>query len=315
MASSSYDPVLVSWGESRMALAATRALGHAGLPVAVLAEQPWAPAWHSRYCVERVTAPDADQGESYLEFLEARVRKRTYSGLFFCDDRTALQVGRQRARFEPYVPLLLPPQTSLELTMDKAAMIAHASKSGIDFPRTAFPADAGQIDAAIVGMRFPLIVKGSGGFASRQLQIIQTPFEARPAFLDIQSRQLRDGCGEPPHVQEYVSGTVFSAIALCRNGEPEAIFMMRKNRTYPTWGGVCVEAESVAEPGLEVAVRRLLSILPWHGVIEIEFLRDERNGRYLLIEPSPDPNWGLDLAIAAGMNVPYLAWRLMRGLP
>jgi len=306
-------PVLLTWGESRMALAATRALGRAGLPVAVLAEQAWAPAWRSRFCTEAVQAPDADSGAAYADFLAQRLRARPHSGLFFCDDRTALLVGRQRERFAPLVPFLLPEQRHLELTLDKNAMMAFAREHGIGLPLTAWPSGADDLERACRGMRYPLLVKGSGGFASSHLRIVHAPAQARAAYAEMEREQQLGGFTEPPHLQEYVEGTVFSALALCRQGEPLGLFQMRKHRTFPVWGGVCVEAESVHEPELERAARALLAVLPWHGVIEIEFVRDRRDGRFLLIEPSPDPNWGLDLAIASGMNVPLQAWRLMQG--
>lgn len=309
------EPVLVTWGESRMALAATRALGRAGVSVSVLAEQPWAPAWRSRYCIDAVEAPDADRGESYLEFIETLVRGRRYSGVFFCDDRSALLIGRERQRFLPLVPLLLPEQRLLELTVDKRAMMDFACANGIPVPRSAFPRNAGDIDSVIAGMRYPLLVKGSGGFASRRLRVVDTSAKVRQAFDELSDMQASDGYLEPAHLQEYVSGPIFSVLALCRHGEVVALFMMRKRRTFPVWGGVSVEAESVQDTGLEAAARRLLDKLPWHGIIEMEFVRDDRDGRYLLIEPSPDPNWGLDLAVAAGLNIPYLAWRIMQGLP
>lgn len=297
-----------------MALAATRALGSAGVPVAVLAENRWAAAWRSKFCIEAIEAPDADRGPVYLDFLETLVRRRRYSGIFFCDDRTALQVGRQRQRFLPYLPFLLPEQHLLELATDKNSMMDFARDQGIMFPLTAHPASADEVEAAAAGMRFPLLVKGSGGFASRRLRVVETVGQARAAFTELMAKQGDDGYDQFPHLQEYVSGPIFSAIAVCRNGQPLALFMMRKLRTFPVWGGVCVEAESIADSLLEGEVKKFLERFHWHGVIEIEFVRDQRDGRYLMIEPSPDPNWGLDLAVASGFNVPYLAWRLMQGL-
>ncbi|MEY4754396.1 MAG: hypothetical protein RJA44_2071, partial [Pseudomonadota bacterium] len=276
------DPVLVTWGESRMALAATRALGRAGLSVAVLAQRSWAPAWRSRYCSEAIDAPDADSGAEYLDFLEKRVRQQRYSGLFFCDDRSALQIGRQRERFLPHVPLLLPDQAALELTLNKTAMMDFALKHDIALPRTVYPQDAGQIAELTRELRYPLLVKGSGGFASSHLRVVANLAEAQAAYAEMVREQQISGYSEPPHLQEYVEGEVYSALALCRHGEPLALFMMRKCRTWPLWGGVSVEAESVHDVALEQAARHFLRQLPWHGVIEIEFVRDRRDGRFLL---------------------------------
>lgn len=296
-----------------MALAATRAFGRTGVPVAVMAEEAWAPAWASRYCSQRVAAPDADRGESYLDFLAELVTAHAFSGLFFCDDRSIRMVGQQRRRFEPHVAVLLPDQQTLELTCDKAAMLAHAVAHGVAVPRTVAPNGTDEVIPRTHDLRFPLVVKGSGGFASSELRIVHTPQAARRAYDELDELRRRRGEGSAPQLQEWICGSVFSVLALCDRGTPVAMFQMEKRLTYPVWGGPCVDAHSVVDGDLELAARDVLALLPWHGVIEIEFIRDERDGRFLLVEPSPDPNWGLDLAISAGMNIPVLAWRLMQG--
>lgn len=298
-------PVLISWGESRMALAATRALGRAGVPTAVLAQEAWAPAWASRWCTERVTAPDADHETPYVTRLEALAHSGRYGGLLICDDRTAKVAGQHRERLAG-LPMLLPEQRWIELATDKSAMMAFARQHGIPTPITVAPSSADELDFCTQDLRYPLVVKGSGGWASSQLRVVKDNPALHAAF--------RDMCAPaPPHVQEWVQGTVYSVLALCDRGEAIALFQMRKCRTYPVWGGPCVEAVSVDEPALRASALHFLQRVHWHGVIELEFIRDDRDGRLLLVEPSPDPNWGLDLAITAGFNLPLLAWRLMQG--
>lgn len=308
------SPVLVTWGESRMALAATRALGRAGIATAVLAEKMWAPAFASRHCTEAIEAPDADRGEPYLRVLESLAASKRYSGLFFCDDRSALLVGRQRERFISRLPFLLPDQENLELTVNKHAMMEFARRAAIPIPATAIPESVDDVVHAVRGMRYPLVVKGSGGFGSRHLRVVDSLEHATEAFARLQLEQVASGYGEAPHVQEWVQGPVFSALALCDRGDPVALFLMRKRRTFPAWGGPCIDAVSVDDPDLRRAALYFLAQLPWHGIIEIEFIRDDRDGRFLLVEPSPDPNWGLDLANHAGINFPALAWHLMQGV-
>lgn len=291
-----------------MALAATRALGHAGLPVAVMAAQPWAPAWRSRFCTEAVALCDASEGDAHVEALLARVRSRPHSGLFFCDELTAVLVGRHRARFAPHLPFLLPEQAMLERVVDKVAMSAFAEQAALPVPRTVHVDSAPDLAQATRGLRWPWVVKGSGGYASSHLRVVHTLAQAHAAFEDLRPAQTA-----LPHVQEWVQGEVFSVLALCREGAPVALFHMRKQRTWPLWGGVCVDAVSVHEPALDAAARQVLDALRWHGIVEIEFVRDARDGRFLLIEACPDPNWGLDLPLACGLNLPAMAWRLMQG--
>ena len=308
-------PVLVTWGESRMALAATRALGKAGVPVAVLAENSWAPASHSKYCVEKVQAPDSDAGSKYIERIDAVVSDKAYSGIVFCDDRSALYVGRERKRFEGKLPLLLPAQSALELTLNKVEMMKFADANGIAYPRSHMISHPDDLEAACRDLQFPLMVKGSGGFGSNSLRIVRDMTAAAKAYQDIQHEQSLGNFKEPPHVQEHILGDVFSVIALCQDGRVCTSFAMRKLQTFPSWGGVAVQAESVRNDALSAFAHDIVQKLNWTGIIEIECIQDTRSGRYLLIEVSPDPNWGLDLAIACGVNIPLEAWRMMQKQP
>lgn len=305
-------PFLISWGESRMALAATRALGQAGVATAVLAEHAWAPAWASRWCNECVHAPDADTVTPYIERLEELARSGRYAGLFICDDRTAKHAGRHRERLVN-LPMLLPDQPWIELATDKSAMMQFAQQHSIPIPQTASPCTVGDVDRSVRGLRYPLVVKGSGGWASSQLRVVHDAMALHTAFHDMMPAAGSGNDSDLPHIQEWVKGPVYSVLALCDRGDAIALFQMRKHLTYPVWGGPCVDATSVDHPGLRSAALRLLEHLPWHGVIEIEFILDERDGRFLLVEPSPDPNWGLDLAVSCGFNLPLLACRLMQG--
>jgi len=114
-------------------------------------------------------------------------------------------------------------------------------------------------------------------------------------------------------VQEYVTGEVYSAIVLCNEGSIVSQFMMRKLLSYPRWGGICVEGESFYDEEFQNVVEGFFTEIPWHGIAEVEFVKDSRDGRLKLIELSENFNWGLDLAIVSGVNLPLIAYRLIRG--
>ncbi len=312
--SSGNIPVLVTGGEYRIALSVTRSLGRRGIPVAVLASSPYAITFHSRYCRHRIlTPPDYRKGE-YLAFLEDLVRSREFSGILFCDDLAALHVGSHRDALAPHVPFLLPPQEYLELAMSKKQMLRFAVDHGIPAPATAFPDAPEHLAESVRGLRFPLIVKGTRGDSSRHLRIIRSGSgeELEKAFRLIHGLEAGQGIGEMPVVQEYVSGEVYSAIVLCEHGTVHTQFLMRKILSFPDWGGICVEGESVFHTIAMAAVNHLIAKVHWHGIAEVEFILDERDGAFKLIELNPDFNWGIDFAIDSGVDFPYLAFQLMR---
>jgi predicted ATP-grasp superfamily ATP-dependent carboligase len=76
-------------------------------------------------------------------------------------------------------------------------------------------------------------------------------------------------------------------------------------------GGVSVLSESVAlDPEVLEHAERILEALKWHGVAMVEFKRDASDGVSKLLEIN-GRFWGsLQLAVDAGVNFPYLLYRL-----
>jgi predicted ATP-grasp superfamily ATP-dependent carboligase len=64
---------------------------------------------------------------------------------------------------------------------------------------------------------------------------------------------------------------------------------------------------------VETQARRLLAGMRYTGLVEVEFKRDARDGRTKLLDVNPRV-WGWHtLGRRAGVDFPYLAWRLARG--
>lgn len=312
-ASKQASPVLVTAGEYRIALSVTRALGSFGIPVAVLSSEPDAMTFFSRYCTQKILTPPDYQKHEYISFLEQLVKTHTFSGLIFCDDVSMDYVGEYRETFRRHVPFLLPAQEWLELALDKIRMLRFALDRGINIPATVIGEDADPLMGLTKGMSYPLIVKGAGGDSSKHVQIVKERDKLRDAIEFIMGLEKTRGSHREIIVQEYVTGQIYSAIVLCNEGSIVSQFMMRKLLSYPRWGGICVEGESFYDEAFRDTVERFFTEVPWHGIAEVEFVKDGRDGRLKLIELSENFNWGLDLAIVSGVNLPLIAYRLIRG--
>src|SRR5258706_3994805 len=69
--------------------------------------------------------------------------------------------------------------------------------------------------------------------------------------------------------------------------------------------------ESIAQPEDMVArARRILESVEWHGVAMVEFKRDARDGAAVLMEINGRFWNSLPLAIASGVDFPFLIYRL-----
>jgi predicted ATP-grasp superfamily ATP-dependent carboligase len=96
---------------------------------------------------------------------------------------------------------------------------------------------------------------------------------------------------------------------------PLAHFSHRRLREYPVSGGPSTLRESIDDPLAKDYGERLLKALDWYGVAQVEFRYDPRDGLPKLMEINPR-FWGsLPLAVFAGVDFPYLLFRLALGLP
>jgi predicted ATP-grasp superfamily ATP-dependent carboligase len=92
--------------------------------------------------------------------------------------------------------------------------------------------------------------------------------------------------------------------------------MARRARQHPMdFGQASTFAELVHIPDLQKISEKFLRLINFYGIGEVEFMQDPRDGKYKLIEVNPRV-WGWHtLAIAAGVDLPYLLYRDMLGKP
>ena len=111
-------------------------------------------------------------------------------------------------------------------------------------------------------------------------------------------------------LQEFAPGTGYGVCLLYNRGQFRAAFAERYLRCKEGQFGTSTFRESVHAPELVAMGRALLDSLNWHGVAHLDFLYDEPTRRAALIEVNPR-FWGaLDLAVRAGVDFPYLLYRM-----
>ena len=93
------------------------------------------------------------------------------------------------------------------------------------------------------------------------------------------------------------------------------MFTGHKLRQYPHAGGSCLAGVSRWDDDLADAGLRLLQELRFHGVSQVEFKRDPRDGRYCLMEVNARHWKWHGLAAACGVNLSLAAYSDAIGQP
>ena len=307
---------LVVGGDYR-ALGIVRSLGRHGVPVWVLRAEHSLAAM-SRYSKRSLPWPQTAEEEqvAYLAGLSRDHGLQDWA-LFPTGDETAALVARHHAELSEHYRLTTPSWTSTQLAHDKRLMYALATEVGVDRPWTYSPANAG--DLATLDCPFPVILKPAfrEGF---------NPFVRAKAWrVDDQDELLArydQACKlvapEIIMVQEFIPGhgeSQFAFGALCSEGHPVASVTVRRTRQYPLDFGLSSSfVETVDLPEVEGQSRRVLAAMAYSGLVEVEFKRDPRDGRYKVLDINPRV-WGWHtVGRRAGVDFPYLAWQMTQGL-
>ena len=273
-------------------------------------EAGWA---RSRYCAGAHRSPPPTDGAAFSRYLLDLTAAIHFDLLLFCGDHEAELIWELRDRLEPQVACFLPPREARAIAFSKLAACEHAARVEVPVPRTIAPADGNELVAAAEQVGLPAIVKGERGSAASRVRRARDLTELAACWAELLAIEAPEG--GRPSVQELVPGRGYVVHALFRHGEPLALCAHRKEREYPTTGGVTSCAVTVRAPELEAAALRFLSSLRWHGLAKLDFLRDERDGRFKFIELDPRISASIDITRAAGVDQALLLCRLAAGEP
>ncbi len=192
--------------------------------------------------------------------------------------------------------------------LDKSELYREAHADGIPIPRTIDTRDA-DLERVATEIGFPCILKPAA----------KRPFyDAFGANLfvvedadDFRRRQA-EGAAFGLLAQEILPATgddyVMVGAALAPDGRALGTFVGQRLEIYPPGFGTTCLARSVERPELEAHAVAILRRLGYHGIAEVEFLRDPRDGEWKLLDVNTRPWKWVGLPIAAGVDLPWLVY-------
>ena len=311
-------PAVVLQSSYANGLGVIRDLGREGVPVVAADPNARALGFVSRYAAGVVVPDPADDEEEFVAGLEALGRELPRRAVLFpTHDEYVWAVSRHAGRLETLFRVPFSSWETMHRVADKEEQLRAAWRAGVDTPATRFVRDAADLEEAGSRTTFPAIFKpvASLAFKSRfGRPVLVIP--SREELLEVYRRV--DDCGTLM-LQEIVPGgddelyTVGSYLDAA--SRPLAIFTGRKLRQHPRTFGTSRFAESVWLPDLADAAVRLLAELRFHGVSQVEFKRDHRDGRYKLMEVNARHWLWHSLATHCGVNLSLAAYRDAVGEP
>lgn len=295
-----------------------RDLGRNGVPVAGLDADPAAIGLRSRYGAGLVCPDPLADEEAFLIFMEDFGRALPRRAVVFpSHDEYIWPLSRHAERLEPWFTIPFSRWEVMRHVYDKRAQMEAAWRVGVDTPRTVFVASGEELKAAAGEVPFPAVLKPVESLAfkrrfHRHIIDVDTPEELRRVYdkvddLGLLMLQERVPGGED---ELWTVGSYLDA-----ESRPLAVFCGHKLRQYPHSGGSCLAGVSAWDQGLADATLRLLQELRFHGVSQVEFKRDPRDGRFCLMEVNARHWKWHGLAAASGVNLSLAAYRDVTGDP
>lgn len=301
------------------ALATCRELGRAGIPVTLVTSRD-GPASLSRYA-RVMRAPDFySEPGAWLSFMVAQAKRCPEPPVLMPTEDAALLVAdafrnelSTVARF-PYPAgaqngrgLLSAGGRPVPRVLDKLELYTAASDLGIAVPEfreihipDAWP--SGEDDAK-------WLVKPSCRYHFESRRGITTFLSLTGGAKAIEG-SVRNaartvlGAGFRCMAQEKIPGPFeqLVSVGLCldRNGQVPAAFFTRKRCEYPEPFGDGLVVETIDDPGILEDSVRLLRHLGYWGICDVEYKRDDRDGRFKLLDANPRTWLWVGLAETAG---------------
>lgn len=309
-------PGVVILGGAHGTLALARSLGARGVPVWLASNDTPLPGW-SRYIKRKFGWPGPEAADAAPFLLElARTEGLAGCVLVAGGDAEVRLVSQAAATLSEAYRVTLPPWDRLKWLCEKPLLYKRAQELGLDIPQTYEFASLD--DAARADMSFPVILKpnmGGGHGMLAHAKVVRV--DDRAAFKAVYAQAAGEIGGENVVVQQLIPGggeSQFSYAALWNEGAPVAEFTARRLRQYPVEFGYTSTFVEIADDRQVLdAARRLLASIRHHGLVEIEFKRDPRDGALKLLDVNPRPWSWFALATAAGLDLGAMLWATANG--
>jgi predicted ATP-grasp superfamily ATP-dependent carboligase len=296
--------LIVDAGE-RSAVAACESLARAGYRVGTSSSQLPAPACWSRFSERRFALPNPRAGAIPFATRVAEIAAaHGYATVLPCSEGSLWALSNGREAFEGGdVRLGMPSREAVERCTDKGALIEAALRTGLSAPETVVCESREDALEAARRLGFPAVLKPSRtvfdlGDETRHLA---SSLVEGPAALEAKLGEA----GLPCLLQRRERGEVVSFAGVFAAGRLLAFACSRYLRTWPAEAGPASFTESIEPPSLLLnAVPRLLPMLGWEGIFELELI--EADGRLSVLDFNPRIYGSLALAVKAGAPLPAI---------
>jgi len=307
-------PAIVVSGHT-MGLGVARALGERGVSVRMFHHDERDMAHVSRFveCAMRVPHPEKEE----QAFIQQLLAMPLGPGVLIpTSDEAVVALSKHKGELDACYTVACSEWPVTQRFIDKHLTYECAAQAGVAAPRTLMPTHRDDVLAYARVCEFPCLVKPCQSHLyydrfGTKMKYVESPDEMLRAYEEAALAGLKI------MLQEFIPGgdaEVVNYNAYFREGVPLVEFTAAHVRNAPPWFGsprvaVSRHIPEVVEPG-----RRILAAIGFDGYACTEFKRDPRDGRYKLMEVNGRHNLSTRLAVACGVNFPWIHYADITGV-
>ena len=249
-------------------------------------------------------------------------------------DEYMLLVSKNHEVLSKHYVLTTPPWATLKPIVDQRLLYVTARSCGLNTPVYFTPQDEADMKRIVAGLDF-----------AHEAYLLKTFFDAGPANLDLnrftvipgmdhasieaESMRIYERNGEFPMIAQVIPGgpqQSFGVTVLAdRESKPVFAYAVRRLKLFksargghaqtPFEVGANTQCETVDDPEAIDAATKLIKATGFVGPATIEFRRDPRDDRLILVKADPRLVGASSLAASLGLDLADGAYRLFSGLP
>jgi D-aspartate ligase len=297
-------------GGDYQGLGIVRSLGRLGVPVCVVDDE-YSIARFSRHADQAIRVSDLrDEDETVRALLEVGERLGLRGWVLFpTRDETVAALSRHRKVLAEFFRVPTPEWDVVRWAWDKRNTYRLADELGIPTPGTWYPRDLEELRA--IEAQLPLVIKP----AIKEHFLYATKDKAWRADTPSELETLFAKAAaivEPGEVmiQELIPGDGRDQLAYCaffKDGQAVGEMVARRGRQHPPdFGRSSTFVETTEVPELETLSERFLQAIDYYGLVELEYKRDARDGRFKLLDVNAR-TWGYhSLGPRSGVDFPAM---------
>jgi len=307
---------IVTYARSFFSLSVIRSLGARGVEVIAGDEIETTPGALSKYTRWSFTVPNVvDDPDGVIDRLDELVREHQPEDgaplVLMPMQHDTPVVAAHRDRFEGRAHLALADSATIARLHNKRRLVEVAREAGVGVPQTWLVRSTEELTTLEREIFLPVFVKRPDGSAGAGIEKVDDVADLRRVYEEL--CEGREEEARRPFVQALAEGTDYCFAAVYDRGRRVASMSYECLATYPRNKGPGAIRRTVDAPELEAAGRKLLDHVGWHGIIELDFRWRGGGHEPQLIEANPRFFGGTFLGTQAGVDFPWLVFRIAKG--